>query len=71
MNFVKFLRTPFLQNTSGRLLLDLLQNKHRVSLPMMLKHEKSAAKNMVFPCILVLSETEQIHNVTKSWAQGC
>ena len=26
VNFVKFLRTPFLQNTSGRLLLKLVQN---------------------------------------------
>ena len=26
VNFVKFLRTPFLQNTSRRLLVDLLQN---------------------------------------------
>ena len=28
MNFVKFLRTPFLQNTSGRLLLQLLNETH-------------------------------------------
>ena len=40
MNFAKFLRTPFLQNTSGRLLLSFRESFKRVSSVSV--HERSA-----------------------------
>ena len=54
VNFAKFLRTPFLQNTSGRLILHFLDLKFPL-----LKYQKRKGRQMILKIEFILQINEQ------------
>ena len=68
VNFVTFLRTPFLQNTSGRLLLEIIEkgsnNKGRYNLFIFQKMEKNWILNISSICIWLFTFSQLWLHIT-------